>query len=267
MSTTNKAEATVVTDTSSSKLNHGGASGLNKVDRLVETITKTRKSLSTTSKQFNNNSTTSTTNLSQHHPRKQLTMEDFFYQKMYSDLMSKPSKEATATAEDAISKDTLKTNQKLDNNKKSGKSTTSQANKKKPAATKKPKYKSYHTLLLEKSIEESLCSRGKMQKYVDYNAFNSDDDSDDDPSTSKHSYGLFQRYGLESRMWNEIATRARNKTDELPKWSKHVISKKDSDNVQTNNNNTSKNIKKLFTKKDVRRRPTAQQNKNDNEPG
>lgn len=169
----------------------------------------------------------STTTQQQQQQRKKLTMEDYFYQKMYSDLLVvKP------TSEKKTSGGETKNTAGGDNKTKS---------RWKKLSLKKPKYKSYHTRLLEKSIEESYQSRGKMQKYVDYNAFNSDDDSDDDTDGGggeKHQSGLFQRYGLESRMWNDIAMRARNKTDELPKWSKHVINKKEAAAVE---NNSSKN--------------------------
>lgn len=159
-------------------------------------------------------------------------MEDYFYQKMYSDLIKpSPSQDAEWVSVASVGLATG-TNNSNNNNSKSN-------NKKKSEKKKKTKYKSYHTLLLEKSIEESYRSRGKMQKYVDYNAFNSDDDSDDAESNNDlmRSGGLFQRYGLESRMWNEIAVCARNKTDELPKWSKHAIKKKEATTTNTNSNN------------------------------
>lgn len=155
----------------------------------------------------------------QQQQRKQ-TMEDFFYQKMYSDLS------ADVNGEKPVA------------NKKS-------SSKKKP---KKPKYKSYHTLLLEKSIDEAFKCRGKMQKYVDYNAYNSDDDSDDE--NDERSSSLFHRYGLESRMWNEIAMQARSNTDELPKWSKHVIAKKEANKtaaIKNTAHKTAVNINKKST--------------------
>ena len=180
--------------------------------------------------------------------RKKLTMEDYFYQKMYSDLLVvKPITSEKNTSE---TKNTTAC---------SGDKTKSAW--KKLSLKKKPKYKSYHTRLLEKSIEESYQSRGKMQKYVDYNAFNSDDDSDDDTDDAgggeKHQAGLFQRYGLESRMWNEIAMRARNNTDELPKWSKHVINKKEAAAVNNNNNASRNSLKVMIINSNKKKTPSA----------
>lgn len=135
-------------------------------------------------------------------------MEDHFYQKMYSDLL-KPSGKAVEREKD-------------------------KANTKTCEKKEKTKYKSYHAKLLERHIREAFQSRGKMQKYVDYNAYNSDDDSqDDDPSNLTQSTSLFQRYGLESRLWTDIALTARSRTDALPKWSKHTIAKNDTKTVKS----------------------------------
>lgn len=165
-------------------------------------------------------SASQTLSIQRHQQQRKQTMEDFFYQKMYSDLS------ADVNGEKPVA------------NKKS-------SSKKKP---KKPKYKSYHTLLLEKSIDEAFKCRGKMQKYVDYNAYNSDDDSDDE--NDERSSSLFHRYGLESRMWNEIAMQARSNTDELPKWSKHVIAKNEANKtaaIKNTPHKTAVNINKKCT--------------------
>lgn len=60
---------------------------------------------------------------------------------------------------------------------------------------RKEKYKSYHARLLEKYLESGR-SRGKMSKMVEYDAYNSDEDSSDYSDTFEQS--LFYRYGLAS---------------------------------------------------------------------
>jgi hypothetical protein len=147
-----------------------------------------------------------------------LSIEDHFYQRMYSDIVSSS------------------TNKKDDDKK---------------MAKKKKKYKSYHTRLLEKSVYEDFRSRGKMNKYVDYNAFNSDEDSEDGDGDANVS--LFQKYGLESRMLSEIATEAKRGKQKAPKWTNHVFQPKNNNNNKNNNNklDLNKNTAVNTAKKDV----------------
>jgi hypothetical protein len=76
-----------------------------------------------------------------------------------------------------------------------------------PLNTRK-KYKTYHSLLLDKLIEKGP-SRGKMINYIEYNCYNSDEDSSDEPDSFNSS--LFNRYGMTSRII-EASSKA------LPKW-------------------------------------------------
>lgn len=55
---------------------------------------------------------------------------------------------------------------------------------------------------MEKTVEMGAMSRGKMVKYCEYDAYNSDDSSD--YAENNYESNLFQRYGLESRsvLWD-----------------------------------------------------------------
>ena len=79
----------------------------------------------------------------------------------------------------------------------------------------KKKYKSYHARLLEKSLDAGL-SRGKMSKFCEYNAYNSDDDSSE--QSDNYEDNLFYRYGLASRV---IDTSIK-----FPKWSQKSLRSK-----------------------------------------
>ena len=53
----------------------------------------------------------------------------------------------------------------------------------------KTKFKSFHTALLEKKLDDGWNRmRGKMKNFVDYDAFNSDDSSEDDGDPHSYSY-------------------------------------------------------------------------------
>ena len=93
---------------------------------------------------------------------------------------------------------------------------------------KKKKYKSYHTRLLEKLVDNTP-SRGKMVTFCDYNAYNSDDSSD----FSEYESSLFYRYGLGSRFTESFPFKT-----QLPKWSSNeslVKSKFSKENISPNN--------------------------------
>lgn len=85
-------------------------------------------------------------------------------------------------------------------------------------------YQSYHSKLLAKSLESGL-SRGKMTKLVDYNAYNSDDDSSIDSNEVGADSNLFFHYGLASRFAESSVFK-----EDLPKWKsqkKQVQNKKE----------------------------------------
>jgi hypothetical protein len=82
------------------------------------------------------------------------------------------------------------------------------ANRRRESST----YQSYHNKLLAKSLECGL-SRGKMTKLVDYNAYNSDDDSSIGSNELGANSNLFFHYGLASRFAESSAFK-----EDLPKW-------------------------------------------------
>jgi hypothetical protein len=78
---------------------------------------------------------------------------------------------------------------------------------------KKPRVQTYHEKLLESQINTGR-SRGKMVKFVEYDAYNSDDDSESDQGGNTFESSLFCRYGLASRIFDYEPT-ARM---QLPTW-------------------------------------------------
>ena len=93
--------------------------------------------------------------------------------------------------------------------------------------TKKNKdnHKTYHERLLDRFLESGL-SRGKMVKYVEYNCYNSDDDSEDYENTKEQS--LLYRYGIVSSelpSWND-ASKKEEKYSNVNRNASNVITEK-----------------------------------------